>query len=96
MNTTEFLATPGMKHTVFKMTDNLQVVSASVRVPRSYFVRILKAAKPDKEPDEATISQMIDRELPKIRSDVKACANLKSEDAVVVDTYTDLMPLAAA
>lgn len=93
---TDYVPLAGVKNVHYRLLSNLQVVSASVRVPRSYFVRILKAAKPDKDPDEATVAALIDRELPKIRSDVKACANLKSDADVVVDTYMDLLPLASA
>ena len=88
----DYTILPSQTHISYHLFDNVQVVSASVRVPRSYFVRILKQAKPDREPDDAMIDQLIDHELPKIRNDVKACTYLKSDDMVVVDTYTDLMP----
>lgn len=70
--------------------------SASIRVPRSYFVNILRGGNPDaKEPDEAALDSLIRRELPKIRHAVMFTAQLK-EESVSVDTYHDALPLQMA
>ena len=72
-------------------------VSASVRVPRSYFVNVLKAGKPDaKDPDDTAVQALIKQEMPKIREAVLACAAFKSKEAVTVDTYLDALPLQLA
>lgn len=79
-----------------------KLVAASVRVPRSYFVRVLKAneaiANPNaaaKEPDEKKLNDFIKSELDSVRLAVKSCTGLKSPDELAVDAYYDL-PLAPA
>lgn len=72
------------------------VVAATVRVPRSYFVRVYKERNPSaSDPDEATLQPYLARELDKIRADVKSCTALADDKAVAVETYADML-LAAA
>ena len=74
-----------------------KVVAASVRVPRSYFVRAYKLAKADaKDPDEATLKASIDLQLPGIRSAVKSCTGLRDDELISVESYPDVVPLLAA
>jgi flagellar M-ring protein FliF len=68
------------------------VVAASVRVPRSYFVQEYKTQNDGKDPDDAALSTFMGTELDQIRKDVKACTGLTSDDAVVVDAYSDVAP----
>jgi flagellar biosynthesis/type III secretory pathway M-ring protein FliF/YscJ len=74
-----------------------KAVSASVRVPRSYFVSVLKNGRLDaKEPDEQAIQALIDAELPKIREGVMRCAKLTDKADVSVEAYADVMPVMLA
>jgi flagellar M-ring protein FliF len=74
-----------------------KVLSATVRVPRSYFVKLYKDRNPNaKEPDEATLQPYIDGELTKIKSDVRLCTALADDKSVAVETYADTMVLASA
>jgi flagellar biosynthesis/type III secretory pathway M-ring protein FliF/YscJ len=66
-------------------------LSASVRVPRSYFVSVLKGQKPDaKEPDPKAVEDLILAEMPKIKAGVLKSVAFTSVDAISVDTYLDL------
>jgi len=72
------------------------VLSASVAVPRSYFVRIYQRANPKiSEPSDGILQPIIDSELDKIRKLVKTCLAIKSEDDVTVESYYDFIPAAA-
>jgi flagellar biosynthesis/type III secretory pathway M-ring protein FliF/YscJ len=67
------------------------VVSATVRVPRSYIVGMLKQENPNaKEPDDATVQAKAKIELASIREGVRSCIGMKSLDMLSVDTYTDV------
>jgi flagellar biosynthesis/type III secretory pathway M-ring protein FliF/YscJ len=68
------------------------VVTASVRVPRSYFVASYKNKNGGKDPDEAALTAFTDQELTHIRQDVKGCTGLTSDDAVIVGAYSDAPP----
>jgi flagellar M-ring protein FliF len=75
------------------------VLSASVRVPRSYFVKVLKGHDAAaKEPDEKKLNEFIQSELASVRAAVRSCTGLKSDDQLSVDAYYDLplLPLAGA
>ncbi len=66
------------------------VVSATVRVPRSYFVSIFKQQNPaGKEPDDAAIQAVATTELASIRKGVKTCVGLKADEDLSVDMYAD-------
>ncbi len=68
-------------------------MTATVRVPTSYFAAAFKVARPSvKEPSEAEIQTFTTAKLDKIREGVKLVANLKSNDSVSVDSYEDLPP----
>lgn len=74
-----------------------RIVRASVRVPRSYFINVVRAKDPKMtEPDDAILGPVIASELPKIRDAVKACTSLSSDDDVIVQDYIDVMPMLAA
>lgn len=66
------------------------VQSATVRVPRSYFVGVYKQRSASaKEPDEAALMPLVSAELASIRDGVKKCIGLKSDGDLSVDTYAD-------
>jgi flagellar biosynthesis/type III secretory pathway M-ring protein FliF/YscJ len=67
------------------------VRSATVRVPRSYFVSILKHGDPNaKEPDDASVQALAKSQLASIGDGVKKCVGLKADDQLSVDMYLDL------
>lgn len=68
------------------------ILSADVRVPRSYFVRWAKTTGTG---DEKTVQALIESELPKIVKSVKSVLSLQ-ESAITVDTYMDDLPELAA
>jgi flagellar biosynthesis/type III secretory pathway M-ring protein FliF/YscJ len=73
--------------------------SASVVVPRSYFVGIYRRAnrKPQlQEPDDALLQPVMDAHLVKIRGLVKNALGLASDEDVTVEPYEDAAPIAAA
>jgi flagellar biosynthesis/type III secretory pathway M-ring protein FliF/YscJ len=66
------------------------VESASVRVPRSYFVDQYKNENDGKDPDDpAAFKAFIDDTSQKIHNVVKGCAVFPSDDALVVAEYSD-------
>ncbi len=72
-------------------------VSASVRVPRGYFVGAYKqSTSTTTEPTEVQLKEYITAQLLTIRNDVMKCTNIKADADVSVETYTDTMPLMAA
>jgi flagellar biosynthesis/type III secretory pathway M-ring protein FliF/YscJ len=67
------------------------VQSATVRVPRSYFISVYKMQNPKgKDPDEAAIQAIATAQLASIREGVKTCLFLKSDDAISADMYPDI------
>ena len=90
---TDFMVESSKKDTTtLAPAGDAQVVAASVRVPRSYFVNILRARNKGADPDDVAVEAFITSELPKIRDDVKMCTNLIDDDSVRVETYADLDP----
>jgi flagellar biosynthesis/type III secretory pathway M-ring protein FliF/YscJ len=73
------------------MPGAVTVRSATVRVPRSYFVSILKHGDPNaKEPDDASVQALAKSQLASIGDGVKKCVGLKTDDELSVDMYLDL------
>lgn len=70
------------------------MTAASVRVPRSHFIKIWRLLNPkaNEDPDEATLGSLMSGQLTKIRRDVMACTGLKDEASVMVDFYVDAEP----
>ncbi|MCC7349354.1 MAG: hypothetical protein IT446_02195 [Phycisphaerales bacterium] len=70
------------------------VVGASVRVPRSYFVRMYKTLHTAStgEPSDAQLKDVMDNELASIRDGIKKCTGLKDDTDVSVATYADVTP----
>jgi flagellar biosynthesis/type III secretory pathway M-ring protein FliF/YscJ len=67
-------------------------VGAALRIPDTYFVAAWKkrAGNAGKEPTEADIEALVQRETPKFRKLVQAATNIKDADAITVETYIDL------
>jgi flagellar biosynthesis/type III secretory pathway M-ring protein FliF/YscJ len=69
------------------------VVGASVSIPRSHLLKIYKAAFPNaKEPDDATLQPLIDKELARVKDNVLGCVSQTPDDKVKVDWYYDYLP----
>jgi flagellar biosynthesis/type III secretory pathway M-ring protein FliF/YscJ len=74
------------------------VRTASVVVPRSYFVGIYRRAnrKPQlQEPEDALLQPVVDAHLVKIRGLVKNALGLESDDDVTVESYDDVAAVVA-
>jgi flagellar biosynthesis/type III secretory pathway M-ring protein FliF/YscJ len=80
---------------VRQMPGNATVVSAAVRVPRSYFLESYKIANGGKDPDDTALQTYMTSELTQIKHEVKGCTAIASDDAVVVGSYSDMMPAPA-
>jgi flagellar biosynthesis/type III secretory pathway M-ring protein FliF/YscJ len=70
------------------------VKSATVRVPRSFFVNAYKAQNPggSSEPDKALLDEMIAREIAIIKDEVMKVTAVRTPDDVAVSTYLDVAP----
>lgn len=70
------------------------VLGASVRVPRSFFVRLARQRDPSKkDPDNATVDKYMSEEIASIQSAVRACTQIKESENITVAAYSDLLPL---
>jgi flagellar biosynthesis/type III secretory pathway M-ring protein FliF/YscJ len=68
-------------------------VGATVRVPLSYFARLLIARDPTiKSPTYAQLQPVIADELPRLREGVARCVMLAATTDVSIDTYVDTAP----
>jgi flagellar biosynthesis/type III secretory pathway M-ring protein FliF/YscJ len=78
----------------------VSVVSAAVRIPRSYFFAKFKASNSNanaKDPDETALRTMVTAEIPEIKKVVQSVAGMKSADNISVDMYYDGgLPMLAA
>ncbi len=80
---------------VIKPPGDVEITAASMLVPRSHFVQVLKRITgSDKDPDQATVDKFAATEIAKLKTGLKTTLALASDDAVFVDSFTDLMPLA--
>jgi flagellar biosynthesis/type III secretory pathway M-ring protein FliF/YscJ len=70
-----------------------KVVAATVRVPRSHFVNIVKLQNPSTtEVNDSTLQPVIMAGLNDIRAAVKKCTALANDEDVDVQVYYDMMP----
>jgi flagellar biosynthesis/type III secretory pathway M-ring protein FliF/YscJ len=72
-----------------------EVVAATVRVPRSYFVQALRSGSPGdsaSEPDPAMLDDFMTRQLADMRDEVRRIMAIKSDADVSVFSYNDLIP----
>jgi flagellar biosynthesis/type III secretory pathway M-ring protein FliF/YscJ len=72
-----------------QMPGDAPPVSASVRVPRSYFINVYKDTHKGADPDDASLDALVTDELSKISKDVQLCTGIKTPDAVTVNWYDD-------
>ncbi len=72
------------------------ILSADVRLPRSYFVRYAKRLSSNNSTDDKAVEAVIADQLPKIIAGVKNVLSLREEGAITVDTYMDDLPELAA
>ncbi|MGD0389140.1 MAG: hypothetical protein ABSC42_09315 [Tepidisphaeraceae bacterium] len=89
----EFKSDFGSQDEVIKQdAGTATVASASVRVPRSYFIQAYKNENGGKDTDDpAVLKTYIDAQLLKIHNEVKGCAVFPSDDALFVETYSDVV-----
>lgn len=71
------------------------VVSASVRVPRSYFVRVLQQRHPDRATDEAGVAALAEKGMKEMEAAVRASAGMDEKALVSVAQFDDLVQLAS-
>jgi flagellar biosynthesis/type III secretory pathway M-ring protein FliF/YscJ len=96
-NTTEDKAKMGVDwqktdQVVVQGAGNATVQTASVRIPRSYFIQAYKNENDGKDPDDPTaLATYITTELGQIKNEVKGCAVFPSDDALFVGTYSDVV-----
>jgi len=71
---------------------NAVAVRASVRVPESYFIKAWKVKNPsaNRDPTDAEIEALVQRQTKQIRDGVKAATNIKDDDAIAVASYIDV------
>jgi flagellar biosynthesis/type III secretory pathway M-ring protein FliF/YscJ len=69
-------------------------LSASVRVPLSYFEAVYtRIHGGQKAPDPKTLQPLIDSEIPELRAAVQKCTSIAAANDVVVNPYVDLVPV---
>jgi flagellar biosynthesis/type III secretory pathway M-ring protein FliF/YscJ len=90
---TEFENDHSKKDIIIKQgSGEATLVSASVRIPRTYFIQAYKNENGGKEPDDPTVlTNYMNQQLLGIRSSIKGCAPL-GDDALYVSSYSDVMP----
>jgi len=66
------------------------VAAASVRIPRSYFVRTYKTENGKDPDDPAAFTAYINTQLAQIHDEVKGCAVFPSDDALYVGVFSDV------
>lgn len=90
-NETEFENFADMKmETSSKPAGDFAAVSAAVRVPRSYFLRVFKnSTASTAEPTLAALQPIIDAEVQKIRNDVVWTTGIEDQTRVSVSMYDD-------
>ncbi|MFA7236635.1 MAG: flagellar M-ring protein FliF C-terminal domain-containing protein [Phycisphaeraceae bacterium] len=76
-------------------------VSATVNVPRSYFVALFMQGNPrktadTKEPDDAALQPLMTEHLDRIKKQVTPLLTTKQAGQVVVDVYPDTSPVLAS
>jgi len=71
---------------------NAVAVRASVRVPESYFIKAWKVKNPsaNRDPTDAEVEALVQRQTKQIRDGVKAATNIKDDDAIAVASYIDV------
>ncbi len=106
--TSEFAPKTGMRETMREDPKGYaRKINATVKIPRSYFERVWQLRNKDTTtpPDETAIKTIETEEIAKITQEVSALIDTEAQNAVdgtqsyvgtvVVNTYTDLDPIAA-
>ena len=85
----------GKKVQVTKTPPTMVVASASVFMPRSFFIKAYKIeTQTDKDPSETLLEPYIKKLLESYRGQVRNIIGLTSDDSLSLDTYVDLLPTA--
>lgn len=70
------------------------VISASVRVPRSYFLTVFKQRFPDKPADDAAVELLAQERMKEMEAAVRASTGMDEKAPVSVAHFDDIIPLA--
>jgi flagellar biosynthesis/type III secretory pathway M-ring protein FliF/YscJ len=77
------------------MRGAIKRLTASINVPRSYFVSVFKQVSgTDKSPSEAELEQIIAVQLPLIKAQVRPLIDATTEEQVQVSWFPDPVPVA--
>jgi flagellar biosynthesis/type III secretory pathway M-ring protein FliF/YscJ len=90
---------PGKTHEVIhKPAGKPTVISAAVRIPRSFFVMKFKQSNPASaaEPDEPALQGLLQKEIPTYVKIVQSLTDIRAAEAVSIDMYDDFAVLATA
>lgn len=87
----EFEAFPGRTHEVSSTPAGIPTrISATVNVPRSFFVRLFRQDNPDAaEPTDEALQPLIDRHLQRIEQQIRPLVTAEAEGQLAVDVYPD-------
>lgn len=79
-----------------KPAGEFTALTVSVRVPRSYFIAVLKNRAGGKDPSPVEVDAALSAELPNIQRNVRTVTNIKKDDDIFVAAYDEAMPMLAA
>lgn len=68
------------------------VLSASVRVPRSYYMKVWRSNNPGKTADDSAVDALIKAAVPNIKAAVMRGSAIESEERIAVEAYADILP----
>lgn len=95
-NKTTIMAATIKKNTR-KPGGDFAVQSASVRVPESYFIGVLRRRPGGKDPSPSELSDYVTAQLESIRIEVGKCIGIKQDkDNIFVSTYAEAQPVVSA
>jgi flagellar biosynthesis/type III secretory pathway M-ring protein FliF/YscJ len=95
---TKYTLLPDMTHIKTRQgPGKMQIVSASVRVPRSYFVNALKQQNPDgKTPDPAAVDKYAATAMKEMEQAVRGSTGMAADTLVSIASFDDATPTLAA
>ncbi len=80
-----------------KPAGDFSIQSASVRIPESYFIAVLRAKANGKDPSPTELSDYANAQLELIRNEIRNCTGIKEgKDNIFVSTYAEAQPVVAA
>ena len=86
-----------LKKNTRKPGGDFTVQSASVRIPESYFIGVLRAKSGGKDPSPGELADFAKAQLDDIRNEVRNCTGIKQDkDNIFVSTYAEAQPAVSA